>query len=740
MARYKRQVSSIGNIGVAQGVTAGTEAAQEIGQDLVGLGQTISDQTFKQKIETQAIEDKNTILNLNRDIQPTINNSIQEAQSNIGEDENAFQDRILTIRGTYDGAINEKINNLDISDNRKEVIRNTLQTSFDAKLNPLYTARKTHLQNVNQANVLNAAETIYTQNMAYDFTQATTFDEIGKHLNNEYELYKQGVIASGSGAVPSDKYAMFQRHGKELISRYIRSLPLNERQSVLDLLQGGKEAVINGKKYTMNDLVKISGGNVASWQDLENPIKVSIADATAGMNAELATMSMKMGESTDENYKESNFAEEVDLKFNSTLTDNEWINNLDKTVTKVREIGVLKESEWTTIYETALASPERLNALVQQLPNILIGGRLANTVNVDMQLNDIRDEDGILRDVQYFEDGQVIYTALEGQDIRLDSKVKDEMETLLLRHNLWTSISDDADQQNFQVFLSEYDENRFLNVEARALSDVANFSTDSDKGKTIKELLGQNPISFFQLLDVRMNKSLIRNLNNADFGTANAHEWIKQKFIFGLERAAVERGGQVNGKIARNVAKEVMKDFRDEWTNEPEYSIGWMRIDETPTKIHGKKNLIEKAKNFINHHDLINNSNLPQYVKDQVTENGKIPMENLVFIPVGEYTHTIPYPEDKQYTNSNGFRITGTPSEEKLYYIGYQDEDNPYFTPITSNGDGRINAGVEYLLRIPMGNAIKKHEAYINADKVQAELDAFRKLMGIEGTLYPWQK
>ena len=52
MARYKRQVSSIGNIGVAQGVTAGTEAAQEIGQDLVGLGQTISDQTFKQKIET----------------------------------------------------------------------------------------------------------------------------------------------------------------------------------------------------------------------------------------------------------------------------------------------------------------------------------------------------------------------------------------------------------------------------------------------------------------------------------------------------------------------------------------------------------------------------------------------------------------------------------------------------------------------------------------------------------------
>ena len=740
MARYKRQVSSIGNIGVAQGVTAGTEAAQEIGQDLVGLGQTISDQTFKQKIETQAIEDKNTILNLNRDIQPTINNSIQEAQSNIGEDENAFQDRILTIRGTYDGAINEKINNLDISDNRKEVIRNTLQTSFDAKLNPLYTARKTHLQNVNQANVLNAAETIYTQNMAYDFTQATTFDEIGKHLNNEYELYKQSVIASGSGAVPSDKYSMFQRHGKELISRYIRNLPLNERQSVLDLLQGGKEAVINGKKYTMNDLVKISGGNVASWQDLENPIKVSIADATAGMNAELATMSMKMGESTDENYKESNFAEEVDLKFNSTLTDNEWINNLDKTVTKVREIGVLKESEWTTIYETALASPERLNALVQQLPNILIGGRLANTVNVDMQLNDIRDEDGILRDVQYFEDGQVIYTALEGQDIRLDSKVKDEMETLLLRHNLWTSISDDADQQNFQVFLSEYDENRFLNVEARALSDVANFNTDSDKGKTIKELLGQNPISFFKLLNVHINKTLTRDLNNADFGTANAHEWIKQKFIFGLERAAVERGGQVNGKIARNVAKEVMKDFKDEWTNEPEYSIGWMRIDETPTKIHGEKNLIERAEKYINHHDLINNSNLPQYVKDQVTKNGKIPMENLVFIPVGEYTHTIPYPEDMQYTNSNGFRITGTPSEEKLYYIGYQDENNPYHNPITSNGDGRINAGVEYLLRIPMGNAIKKHEAYINADKVQAELDAFRKLMGIEGTLYPWQK
>ena len=148
MARYKRQVSSIGNIGVAQGVTAGTEAAQEIGQDLVGLGQTISNQTYKQKIETQAIEDKNTILNLNRDIQPTINNSIQEAQSNIGEDENAFQDRILTIRGTYDGAINEKINNLDISDNRKEVIRNALQTSLNAKLNPLYTARKTHLQNV----------------------------------------------------------------------------------------------------------------------------------------------------------------------------------------------------------------------------------------------------------------------------------------------------------------------------------------------------------------------------------------------------------------------------------------------------------------------------------------------------------------------------------------------------------------------------------------------------------------
>ena len=39
-----------------------------------------------------------------------------------------------------------------------------------------------------------------------------------------------------------------------------------------------------------------------------------------------------------------------------------------------------------------------------------------------------------------------------------------------------------------------------------------------------------------------------------------------------------------------------------------------------------------------------------------------------------------------------------------------------------------------------MGNAIKKHEAYINADKVQAELDAFRKSMGIEGTLYPWEK
>ena len=336
MARYKRQVSSIGNIGVAQGVTAGTEAAQEIGQDLVGLGQTISDQTFKQKIETQAIEDKNTILNLNRDIQPTINNSIQEAQSNIGEDENAFQDRILTIRGTYDGAINEKINSLDISDNRKAVITNALQSSFDAKLNPLYTARKTHLQNVNQANVLNAAETIYTQNMAYDFTQATTFDEIGEHLNNEYELYKQGVIAGATGAVPSDRYGMFQRHGKELISRYIRSRPLNERQSVLDLLQGGtNEAVINGKKYTMNDLLRISGGNVASWQDLENPIKVSIADATAGMNAELAIMAMKSGESTDENYKESKFDEKVDL-LNSTLTDNEWINKLDKTLTTKR--------------------------------------------------------------------------------------------------------------------------------------------------------------------------------------------------------------------------------------------------------------------------------------------------------------------------------------------------------------------------------------------------------------------
>ena len=49
MVRYKRQVTSIGNIGVAQGVTAGTTEAQGLGQDLLNLGKNVSDIAFKEK-------------------------------------------------------------------------------------------------------------------------------------------------------------------------------------------------------------------------------------------------------------------------------------------------------------------------------------------------------------------------------------------------------------------------------------------------------------------------------------------------------------------------------------------------------------------------------------------------------------------------------------------------------------------------------------------------------------------
>ena len=54
-----------------------------------------------------------------RDIQPSINEQIQEAHLNIAEDQSAFEDRILTIRGTFDGAIDKQISGLDINDRRQ---------------------------------------------------------------------------------------------------------------------------------------------------------------------------------------------------------------------------------------------------------------------------------------------------------------------------------------------------------------------------------------------------------------------------------------------------------------------------------------------------------------------------------------------------------------------------------------------------------------------------------------------
>ena len=83
MVRYKRQVTSIGNIGVAQGVTAGTTEAQGLGQDLLNLGKNVSDIAFKEKQKNQIQEDKNNVFNFYRDIEPTVNDLIFEAQQNL---------------------------------------------------------------------------------------------------------------------------------------------------------------------------------------------------------------------------------------------------------------------------------------------------------------------------------------------------------------------------------------------------------------------------------------------------------------------------------------------------------------------------------------------------------------------------------------------------------------------------------------------------------------------------------
>ena len=290
MARYKRQVTSIGNIGVAQGVTAGTEAAQGVAQDLVNLGQTVGNQAYQQLTQERKLEDENTILNMYRDIQPSINEQIQEAHLNIAEDQSAFEDRMLTIRGTFDGAIDKQISGLDINDRRKEAIATSLRQSFDNKLNPILTARKNALLDNNKANILNNAEHNFSTNLIIGFENQDmakmSWSEVSKFYEDQLGLYYSTIKSGGAAINGKTRNSLFQSYGKEVWNRYVTSLPMEERLMFVAMADGKtNKTIINGKEVTVEDFAKTTGANIQSLEDMSNKIKQLINEEATTMTA-----------------------------------------------------------------------------------------------------------------------------------------------------------------------------------------------------------------------------------------------------------------------------------------------------------------------------------------------------------------------------------------------------------------------------------------------------------------------
>ncbi len=696
MVRYKRQVTSIGNIGVAQGVTAGTTEAQGLGQDLLNLGKNVSDIAFKEKQKNQIQEDKNNVFNFYRDIEPTVNDLIFEAQQNISEDEESYQERIKTIESVYGKSIDEKVNSLNINDRRKDAISLALKDSFSKKFTSLNTSRKTILKNININNVQELALNSLGQNLTTLPTDGS-YASIVSGYNNEIDLYKNKITSSASGAIPENNVNLFQKFGKEYFGKYIKNLSISEQQEYLRLIKGAKQIVIKGETITQESLSNFTGANPASLQDLENQIKTSINDATNNNSSLDSLINLYTGTESPDDYRTGKVEEALEQIITAHYeSDEEAIEGINSSVDLIRRIGMVDENTVSSMIDLGKKNPVLLNALVNSIPSLLISGRVANTV--PFAPND-----------EYPEGGETTYTGLAGKPIKFLGNGRQMLEELMNEHKAFADV-EDSNQKSFYSHYTNLDNNRFLNVEARGIST---FDSDSntDLGMTIGDHINKNPITFFQKIrGVSMSRNMIDNLNNSIVGSTSANSWISLRFTHELSLQS-RNDGSIDGTSVRKAARNTIKAFKNEWKLNPDNHLGWVHEDDL---IKNKDNFLDMAKTFFESNDVIKNSYLDQTIKDKVAEDG-LDIDNIVFIPVATYDNIIEFPDDKKYIHEkSGETIEGTPIQETWYYVGYKDDNNLFTTYLSSNGIGNLNSGNNYIFKYAPPKDIKRHNSYVN--------------------------
>jgi len=731
MARYKRQVTSIGNIGVAQGVTAGTEAAQGVAQDLVNLGQTVGNQAYQQLTQERKLEDENTILNMYRDIQPSINEQIQEAHLNIAEDQSAFEDRMLTIRGTFDGAIDKQISGLDINDRRKEAIATSLRQNFDNKLNPILTARKNALLDNNKANILNNAEHNFSTNLIIGFENQDmakmSWSEVSKFYEDQLGLYYSTIKSGGAAINGKTRNSLFQSYGKEVWNRYVTSLPMEERLMFVAMADGKtNKTIINGKEVTVEDFAKTTGANIQSLEDMSNKIKQLINEEATTMTAYDYIQELRKGETTEYNYKNAKVDDAVDKIVNTTYDS---IQEQEQAFTAgldlFRNIGMVDGNDYQQFIDKANDDPSGnlWKIIVTETQSLITKGAKFDANNP------IVNEDGT----------ETIATRMNGQPLKYINNAQELMETVIAKYKAHTYLADEESSwKTFATYMANEDDNRFLQSPSVILSEKMQYETDSQRDKNIGTLLNENPIKFFDQLGIGFKQGELDALVGPTIGKKTAHEFFIQKFTSQLQLLAAKNNGKINGKIAQKAARNTRSAFRDEFKLNPKYHSGWVHESAMITNKFSNKHIRTELLNYFSKNQIFANSYLDQNIKNDIAKNG-INLKNLVFVEVGTQIHDADIPEDLHYVDNNGLNITSYPIHETVYTVGYTDDTTNMFRPISNNGGYKgTPPGTPYLITISNEGDVKRYNNYINAKKQADRFNELRKIMDIQGTVYQW--